>query len=135
VNGLTLCRKAGEPKITPQAVIILLIVIALPVAWLAAEFGKRRPLRIALGLAAIASAMGVAFLVGRLSRLNYNAWYGSASKDLIDTTVAQIEDGNIDRTMSVLRRLKLDYQPTYENRAHYDELVSEAVSQMKSDQG
>lgn len=126
-----LCRKAGDHKIAPQAFIVLLIVIALPIAWLTAEFGKRRPLRIALGLAAIASAMGVAYLVGHLSRLNYNAWYGSASKDLIDTTVTQIEDGNIDRVMTVLRRLNLDYQPTYENRAHYDELVNEAVSQMK----
>ncbi len=35
--------------------------------------------------------------------------------------------------MSVLRRLNLDYQPTYENRANYDELVNEAVSQMKGD--
>ena len=77
--------------------------------------------------------MGVAYLVGDLSRWNYNAWYGGASKELIDTTVAQIEDGNIDRVMSVLRRLKLDYRPTYENRAHYDELINEAVSQMRGD--
>ncbi len=64
---------------------------------------------------------------------NYNAWYGSASKDLIDTTITQIEDGNIDHVMSVLRRLNLDYHPTYENRANYDELVKEAVSLMKGD--
>jgi len=77
--------------------------------------------------------MGVAYLVGHLSRWNYNAWYGCASKDLVETTVTQIEDGNIDRVMSVLRRLNLDYRPTYENRAHFDELVSEAVSQMNGD--
>ncbi len=35
--------------------------------------------------------------------------------------------------MSVLRRLNLDYHPTYENRANYDELVKEAVSLMKGD--
>lgn len=116
--------------IEPFAPFVFLIAIGLPIAWLASEFGKRRPLRIALGLAAIASAMGIAYLVGDLSRLNYNAWYGAASKGLIDTAVTQIEDGNIDRVMSVLRRLNLDYQPTYENRAHYDELVSEAVLQM-----
>ncbi len=109
------------------------MVVALPIGWLASEFGKSRSLRIALGLMAIASAMGVAYVVGHLWRWNYNAWYGTASKDLIDATVTQIEDGNIDRVMSVLRRLKLDYHPTYENRAHYDELVSEAVAQMKGD--
>lgn len=76
----------------PQAVIVLLIVIALPVVWLASEFGDRRALRITLGIAAIVSAMGVAYLVGHLSRWNYNAWYGGASKDLVDTTVTQIHE-------------------------------------------
>ena len=112
---------------------MLLIVIALPIAWLASEFSKRRPVRITLGLAAIASAMSVAYLVGHISQFNYNTWYGGASKDLVDTTITEIEDGNIDRVMSVLRRLDLDYHPTYENRAHYDELVTQAVSQMKGD--
>jgi len=77
--------------------------------------------------------MGVAYLVGHLSHLNYNAWYGDASKDLVDTTITEIEDGNIERVMKVLRRLNLDYQPTYENRANYDELVSAAVSEMKGE--
>ena len=115
----------------PQAFLVLILVIALPIAWLASEFGKRRPVRIALGLAAIASAMGAAYLVGHLSHFNYNAWYGGATKDLVETTISQIEDGNIDRVMSVLRRLNLDYQPTYENRAHYDELVRDAVAEMR----
>ena len=117
----------------PLAYFVLLILIALPIAWIASEFGKRRPLRIALGLAAIASAMGVAYIVGHTSKFNYNAWYGAASKNLVDTTIKEIEDGNIDRVMSVLRRLNLDYKPTYETRADYDELVNEAVSQMKGD--
>jgi hypothetical protein len=129
----TFCRKTGDSTIAPQAFLVLLIVVALPIAWLASEFGRRRPIRIALGVAAIASTMGVAYIVGDLSRWNYNAWYGGASKELIDTTVTQIEDGNIDRVMSVLRRLKLDYRPTYENRAHYDELINEAVSKMRGD--
>ena len=74
--------------------------------------------------------MGVAYLFSHFSRWEYNAWYGGASRNLVKTTVTQIEDGNINRVMSVLRRLNLDYQPTYENRAHYDELVNDAVSQM-----
>ncbi len=117
----------------PQAIVVLLIVIALPIGWLASEFGKRRYLRIILGTASIASAIGVAFIDGSLARLSYNAWYGHASKDLVDTMITQIEDGNLDRVMKVLRRLNLDYQPTYENRAHYDELVNEAVMQMKAE--
>ncbi len=75
--------------------------------------------------------MGVSYLVGHFSRWNYNAWYGGASKQLIDTTITQIENGNTDRVINVLRRLRLDYRPTYEDRAHYDILIKEAVSQMK----
>jgi hypothetical protein len=115
------------------AVIVLLIVVALPFAWFAAEFGERRSLRIGLGIAAIVSTMGVAYVLGELSRWNYDAWYGAASKSLVDTTVQEIEDGNVDRVVSVLRRLNLDYRPTYENRTHYDELVEAAVLQMTAD--
>lgn len=74
---------------------------------------------------------GVAFIVGNMLRFNYNSSYGGATKDLVDTTIAQIEDGRLDRVISVLRRLKLDYKPTYENRAHYDDLVRDAVEQMR----
>jgi hypothetical protein len=109
-------ERQGTLPIAPQAYLILLIVIGLPIAWLASEFGTYRGLRVALGLAAVASAMGVAYIVGHLSHFNYNAWYGGASKDLVDTMISEVEDGNIDRVMSVLRRLDLDYQPTYDFR-------------------
>src|SRR5690606_20597080 len=127
-------HETGAATIAPQALIILLIVIGLPVAWLVAEFSERRSLRIALGAAALATATLAAYqTAGLLSRLNYNAWYGTASKELVETTIEQVEDGNIDRVLGILRRLDLDYQPTYENRAHYNELVTEAVVQMAGD--
>jgi hypothetical protein len=126
-------QKTGTRPIAPLGYLILFLVIGLPMAWLAFEFSTRRGLRIAVGLAAVASAMGVAYIVDHLSQFNYNAWYGGASKDLVDTVISEVEDGNLDRVMSVLRRLNLDYQPTYQNRARYDELVNEAVTQMKGD--
>jgi hypothetical protein len=87
-----------------QPLVALLIVTILPIAWIASEFGNRPALRVVLGLATITSAMGVAYLVGHLSRIGYNSWYGDASKALVDTTIAEIEDGNMDRVMSALRR-------------------------------
>ena len=80
---------------------------------------------------AIASACGVAYIVGILSQLNYNSWYGEASKDLIDTIVLQLEAGNEARVESSLRKLSEEFQPTYENRANYDDLVKQAVRRMK----
>ena len=118
---------------TPLGALVLLVVIALPILWCASEFSRYRLLRITLGIAAIASSIGVAYIAGQIVRLNYNAWYGHASKELVNTTIAEIEDGNIEGVLDVLRRLNLDYQPTYENRAHYDELVNAAVAEMKGD--
>lgn len=112
------------------AAFLILIVIGLPIVWFSSEFSERRGLRIALGIGAILSSFAVATLAGLLEQFKYNAWYGGATKDLIDTTINEIEDGNIDRVMAVLRRLRREYQPTYENRARYDELVAEAVADL-----
>jgi hypothetical protein len=117
--------------LSPFVYLVLLTVIALPIAWFISEFSNRRALRIVLGIIAIASTMGVSYIVGHLYEMSYNAWYGSASKDLVDTTISEIEDGKIDRVMKVLRGLDLQYRPTYQNRANYDELVREAVIRMK----
>ncbi len=119
---------------TPQAVLALSVVIALPLIWLRFEFTDQRGARISLGLAAIASSFLLAWFVGILSQFSYNSWYGIASKSLIDTMIVEIEDGNIDRVMGALRMLQIDYHPTYENRARYDELVKEAVRQMRPDE-
>ena len=109
------------------------VVIALPVAWLAFEFTDRRGVRIGFGIASLLAMFGIAVVAGETNRFNYNAWYGGASKALIDTTITEIEDGNLDRVVKVLRRLNLDYRPTYENRAHYDELVEAAVTEMRGE--
>lgn len=103
----------------------------MPIAWFCSEFGDRRYLRIILGVVAIAMSIGVAYVVGHLSQLSYNYSYGDATRELVDTAVHEIEDGNLDRVMNVLRRVKLDYRPTYQNRANYDEIVRDAVEQMK----
>lgn len=110
----------------------LVLVVILPFGWLASELQDRRWLRLTLGTAAILLSFGVAFLVGSLTRLNYNAWYGGATQELIDTTISELEAGNVDRVLVSLRTLKAKYEPTYENRAHYDKLVKETTEKMRS---
>jgi hypothetical protein len=118
-------------RITPVNVIVLFLVVALPVAWLLAEFRWSRKVRIGLGIAAILMSFGVASLVGLLERLNSNAWFGYASKELIDTTVAELDAGHTERVLHTFRQLQSQYAPTYENRARYDKLVEQAVTEMK----
>ena len=108
--------------------LILVLVIVLPLAWLASEFQSRKEIRIALGIAAIAMAFGVAWIVGSLERLNSNIWYGTATKNLIQNTIMELEKGNDDRVLTELRALRSKFHPTYETRADYDELVAAYVN-------
>ena len=109
----------------------VICILAFPIAWLVSEFKSTRNPRIVLGILAILSACGVAAVIGGLQRLNYNAWYGLASKELIDTTISQIETGRTDVVLLELKELQKQFQPTYEYRAHYDELVRKTVQEMK----
>ena len=45
--------------------------------------------------------------------------------DLIENTIAELQDGNVDTVVAELQVLRDKLQPTYENRADYDRLVAE----------
>ena len=110
--------------------LVVFLVVAVPLVWVISEFQSRIWLRIALGFAAIGMSYFVAFVVGSLTRLNYNAHYGTASAELIQTVIVNLEGGNEENLLRELKTLKAQYQPTYENRANYDGLVNDFVSQM-----
>jgi hypothetical protein len=110
--------------------IILLLGIALPVAWFASEFWPHRWLRLLLGSSAIGVSFLIAYGVGSLEQFNANAWYGGASQNLIDATVTELESGNTDQVLRELKALQKDFQPTYENRAKYDKLIEEYLKRL-----
>jgi uncharacterized protein with PQ loop repeat len=119
---------------SPLGFLLIAIIIALPIAWLWSEFRENRTLRITLGVLAIGvTATCIWALSSVLIRFNYNAWYGGATGDLIKTSLHQIEDGHLDRVLKVWRGLDQQYQPTYENRAGYQEFVKEAAGRMRGD--
>jgi hypothetical protein len=114
--------------------LLALTSIAILIGWLAAEVRGTRPLRILLGLLSIAVGVLWTYRVGvPLERLSYNSSYGLATQSLIDGSLKQIEDGHLDLVLTVWRGLRMQYRPTYENRAHYDELVEEAVARIRGD--
>jgi len=53
--------------------LVLAVIAVLPLAWLLSEFQGRIWIRIALGGLAIFTSFGVAYVVGKLEQLNYNA--------------------------------------------------------------
>ena len=112
-------------------VVLIVLAVGLPLGWLLSEFSSKRALRIVLGILALLSSFAVACFVGMLVELNYNAWYGSATKELLTTTIGQIEDGNLQRVLTVLRGLDAQYRPTREHRADYRALVNDATARMR----
>jgi hypothetical protein len=112
--------------------LIAVLLVGVPVAWFVAEFQGRRWLRLVLGCLAILLSFGVAALVGWAERFNSNAWFGGASKNLIDTIITELEAGNRAGVLLSLKALQQDYSPTYENRASYDVLIEQTVAQMRS---
>ncbi len=116
----------------PLGLLVAMLVLGIPIAWFVSEFKGGRRLRLILGCLAILLSFGVAGLVGWAERFNSNAWFGGASKNLIDTTIAELEAGNRDGVLRSLKTLQQEYAPTYENRAGYDVLIEQTVAQMRS---
>jgi len=110
--------------------LIVILAIALPIAWITSECQNQRWIRLTTGIAAIAVSFLVAIGVGALEHLNANAWYGSASKNLIDTTIEELEHGDQARLLKELKSLQKEFQPTYENRARYDKLIEGFLSRL-----
>lgn len=116
---------------TAALYLILLLVIALPIAWFASEFQSRRWLRLLLGSTAIIMCFGVAHLSRTLTWFEANAWFGSATYELVSAVIEELEADNRDTVVDALRDLREQYHPTYEHRARYDLLAKEAIAQMK----
>jgi hypothetical protein len=116
----------------PLGFLVAMLLLGVPITWFVAEFQGRRWLRLILGSFAILLSFGVAALVGSAERFNSNAWFGLASKNLIDTTIVELEAGNGEGVLRSLKTLQQDYSPTYEHRARYDVLIEHAVAQMRS---
>jgi hypothetical protein len=116
---------------SPIADIVVLLAVIIPIAWFVSEFKSSRRVRLTLGTFAILLSFGIAFVVGSLDRFNSNAWFGRATKDLIDATISELDAGHQEAVVRSLKDLQIKYQPTYENRARYDELVRQTVEQMQ----
>ena len=113
----------------------MIFLITFPVVWLISEFYEKRWLRITLGTLSLLLSFGIALVAGSLQMMHANAWYGRATKELIDTAVVEIEEGRGDRVGAALRRMQERYAPADGKRSRYDRLVREAVEDMKGGTG
>lgn len=114
--------------------VILLSVPGTAVAWLWAEYRLERKWRITLGIATtVLFTVLISFVTYACVQLNYNSWYGGASKDLIDMVTERLEAGDTETVASELKKLQADFKPTYENSADYLELTRAAVDRLRAE--
>ncbi|WP_299467029.1 hypothetical protein [uncultured Gimesia sp.] len=110
--------------------VIFILAVGLPVAWLLSEFQPRRWLRILLGLAALLMTVYLSHAFSIFDRLNYNTMYSEASAKLIDTTIVEIEAGRSNEFLSELRILRSKFRPSFKS-VDYNELVNQFAIEVK----
>jgi hypothetical protein len=119
---------------SPLGSLLFALIVGLPILWLVSEFRWGRPARIILGvLAMVVTTVCLSALYSIFTNFGYNSWYGSATKDLIQSSLIQIEDGHLDRVLQAWRGLNSQYWPTYENRADYQKLAAEATARIRGE--
>jgi hypothetical protein len=114
--------------------ILLLMILGFPVGWLIAElknYDQRS--RITRGILAIISIVLMSIAFSIIDRLNYSTNYAIASRHLVDVTINQLEQGNIDNVLSSFKNLRNEFHiqggTPFEK---YDKLVRKAVLTMKN---
>jgi len=112
-------------------ILLLIITAALPIAWLIADFKASPIVRRVLGVITILWSFGVAALAGSLQMFDANVYFTTASKDLLSASIEQIKAGKIDSVLRAWEKADDKFHPTYENHAQYQQIVNDAVAEMK----
>lgn len=112
--------------------LVLLATILLPIGWLLADIWGSPLMRRGLGVIAILMSSTVAFLFGSIiEHFNSTTYFSSASKDLLECSVQQMQAGKSDVVQREWKRMIEEYQPSYENRGRYREVIEESIERMK----
>lgn len=103
---------------------LIVVVLAIcPLLWLISEFQSRVWLRILLGVGGMVGVFVVTSLLTMSERFETNSYFSFTSKELIESTIAGLKNGESERVLNGLEALNESYAPTYENKANYQELV------------
>ena len=114
--------------------IFLFLILGLPVSWLISELKNHdRRSRITRGILAIISTVLISIVFSIIDRLNYSTNYALASRHLVEVTITQLEQGNIENVLSSFKNLRNEFHiqggTPFEE---YDKRVKKAVLTMKN---
>ena len=112
--------------------ILFVLAIALPIAWLASEFQRRRWLRITLGLLALLACLGACWINSSADTYFLRHRYSGATNALVKAVSKQLEVGNYEGVRRELNCLERDYAPIGEQLYRYDALVRETAIRLNA---
>jgi hypothetical protein len=119
----------------PTVIVFLLLVLGMVISWLVLEKTAGAAWRIAAGLITMALVSFSVWCVTYIGMVfNYNAYYGSATRDLIESSLAALERDDEETVRKVFRGLRDQYHPTYEHNARYAEQVAEAARHLRGEE-
>lgn len=110
----------------------LLVTVILPLLWLLAEFKAQKTFRMALGIIAFSCALATIFLMSWVTKISTLQPAAESVHALVDTTISQLEDGDIPRVLAVLRDLNNDYKPITRAQESYLKELNTANATLQS---
>lgn len=111
--------------------ILLVLTVALPAAWLLADFRGGAGTRRTLGIITLVWSLGIATVFTFVESLDANAYFTVASKKLLHSSVKHLRAGRTEVVAQAWSRADDKFQWTYQNRGKYKETVEQAIAEME----
>lgn len=115
--------------------ILFIMGPGLAITWLALEMelSQSRGWRMACGITAM---IGLTIFAYRgasfMERLNYNAWYNSATSILAGETIKALEAGKTEIVLEEFKNFHENFRAGYEHRGNYLPMAKEMAERMKN---
>lgn len=90
---------------------LLALFVVIFALWVAAELYWSAGVRIGMGATAISMCCALAFLIGVAAQYaNSSLWFGEMSRELVDASVDELEQGRSEAVLHALRELRDGYR-------------------------
>ena len=117
----------------PNIPLILSLIISSILLLIGTKFIKKQIVKkFILIICFTLSTLGIGLFFGQMERLNYNIWYSSATKELLEEMIIKMEKSENKIVLEELKKLQIEIQTGYGERGNYDELVRESIENLKS---
>jgi hypothetical protein len=112
---------------TRATLIPLLVTVILPLLWLFAEFRAQKTFRMALGIIAFLCSLAMIFLMAWVTKIGLVQNNSESIHAVLEASISELEDGRVERTLSLLRDLNRGYKPVTRVQENYLNSLNETA--------